>query len=300
MDNRDYYKILGVERTATDDEIKKAYRKLARKFHPDVNPNDKEAEKRFKELNEAYEVLSDADKRAKYDQFGSNFQAWQRAGGQPGFNWSDVGGGSRVEYEGSSDFTDFFSSFTNAFGSRPRDSYRQPIKGQDIERPVEVTLEEAYSGAEREITRGQRRKKIRIPPGTPDGKRIRFAGEGEPGYAGGPPGDLYLIVQVKEHPVYRRRADVDLEMDLPVPLYKAILGGQMEINTLSGKVKLRIQPGTQSGRLIRLVGRGMPTFSDPEKKGDLYAKVLIQVPSNLSDEERALFEQLATLRPEGD
>src|SRR5260221_9668363 len=198
MDYQDYYKILGVDRNAADKEIKKAYRKLARQYHPDMNPTDKNADKNFKQINEAYEVLSDADKRAKYDQLGSNYQAWQRNGGQGGFNWGDYTQGSayRTDYDASGpDFSDFFSSIFG--GGRARESYRQPIKGRDLGQPIEITLEEAFKGTERVLNRGGKKKTIRIPAGASDGTRIRVGGEGEAGHAGGTQGDCYLVVSGK-------------------------------------------------------------------------------------------------------
>jgi curved DNA-binding protein len=292
--DKDYYKTLGVERTATADDIKKAYRKLARKFHPDKNPGDKSAESRFKEINEAYEVLSDSDKRTRYDQLGSAYQ--QFGGGPGGFEWGDMNdAGTRVDF-GEGGFSDFFASIFGGRG-RTQESYRQPIKGRDLEQPIEITLDEAYHGAERILSRGNKRRTIRIPAGARDGTRIRLAGEGEPGYAGGQTGDLYLIVSVKAHPMYERRGD-DLYTDLKIDLYTSVLGGEVTVPTLGGEVKLRIQPGTQSGQLVRIKGRGMPLLKAPDQRGDMYARILVQVPTNLTGKELALFEQLATLRSE--
>lgn len=289
---QDYYKILGVSRSASAEEIKKAYRELARRYHPDRNPNNKEAEARFKQINEAYETLSDAEKRARYDQLGHQYHQWRS--GQ-GVNWSDLGGAggfSGFGTEGS--FADFLASI---FGSgRARESsFRQPIRGQDVEMPVELTLEEAYSGTERVITRGNRRRTVRIPAGTRDGMRVRVEGEGESGFGGGPNGDLYLVVSIKPHPIFEWRDD-DLYTDLKLPLYTAVLGGEVSVPTLNGEVKLRIPPETQSGRLFRISGRGMPRLKQPGEYGNLYARVLIQVPTNLTGEELALFEKLASLR----
>ncbi len=306
MDYHDYYKILGVDKNADEKEIKKAYRKLARQYHPDMNPGNKDSEKQFKEINEAYEVLSDADKRAKYDQLGANYQRYQQMGGQPGgFNWGDFAnsggynpstGAYRVEFnEGGGDFSDFFSTIFG--GGRTRETYKQPIRGRDLEQPIEITLEEAYKGTERVLNRGGKKRTIRIPPGAKDGTRIRVAGEGEAGYASGQSGDLFLVVSVKPHPVFERRDD-DLYTDLKVNLYTAVLGGEVHVPTLSGTVKVRIPAGTQSGKTIRISERGVPILKQPDKKGDLYARALVQVPTNLSSEERSLFEQLAALRPE--
>ncbi|PJF30790.1 MAG: molecular chaperone DnaJ [Candidatus Thermofonsia Clade 1 bacterium] len=289
---QDYYKILGVSRSASAEEIKKAYRNLARRYHPDRNPNNKEAEARFKQINEAYEVLSDAEKRARYDQLGRHYHQWRS--GQ-GVDWSDIGGtgGSFSGFGGEGSFADFLASIFG--GGRTRETYRQPIRGQDVEMPIELTLEEAYSGTERTITRGNRRRTVRIPAGTRDGMRVRVEGEGEAGYAGGPNGDLYLVVSIKPHPLFEWRDD-DLYTDLKLPLYTAVLGGEASVPTLNGEVKLRIPPGTQSGKLFRISGRGMPRLKQPGEYGNLYARVLIQVPTDLTGEELALFEKLASLR----
>jgi curved DNA-binding protein len=284
MEYQDYYKVLGVERTADAKTIKKAYRDLARKYHPDANPSDKTSEARFKQINEAYEVLSDADKRAKYDQLGPNYQR------QGGVNWGDYSGGN----PGADPFSDFFTSIFGA-GRQRETAYKQPIRGRDTEQPIEISLEEAYHGTDRVLNRGNKRRTIRIPAGSRDGTRIRVAGEGEPGYANGQPGDLFLVVNVKSHPIFERRED-DLYTDLKVELFTAVLGGEIVVPTLAGDVKLRIPPGTQSGRTFRLSERGMPLLRQGEEKGDLYARVLIQVPVNLTDEERELFQQLANLR----
>lgn len=286
----DYYKVLGVERNASAEEIRKAYRNLARKYHPDKNPGNKAAEARFKQINEAYEVLSDAEKRAKYDQLGTGYQQWQRMGGQGGVNWGDFGGFGNEGGLG--------DLFERIFGTRQRDTYKQPIRGRDLEQPIEITLEEAFHGTERVLNRGGKRRTIRIPPGARDGTRIRVAGEGEPGFANGQPGDLFLIVSIKPHPVYERRGD-DLYTELKIGLYTAVLGGEVVVPTLSGDVKLRIPPGTQSGQTFRISGRGMPLLKHPEEYGSLYARILVQVPTNLSGQELALFEQLAAIRPNG-
>jgi curved DNA-binding protein len=295
MEYRDYYKVLGVPRNADEKTIQKAFRKLARQYHPDLNPGDKEAEKQFKELNEAYEVLSDSDKRAKYDQLGSNYSQWQRSGSQGGFNWGEWSAPNSSNAYGGTDFSDFFSTIFG--GGRQRDPYKQPIRGRDLEQAIEITLEESYKGTERILNRGGKKKTVRIPAGATDGTRIRVSGEGESGYAGGTQGDLFLVVSVKTDPNFERHDD-DLYTDLKVNLYTSVLGGEVYVNTLSGSVKLRIPPGTQSGKTIRIAERGMPRLRHPDQRGDLYARVLIQVPTNLNDEERALFEQLASLRSE--
>jgi curved DNA-binding protein len=303
MEYQDYYKTLGVSRTATDKEIKKAYRDLARRFHPDKNPGDKESETKFKLINEAYEVLSDTQKRAKYDQLGSNYQRWEQNGGNAGnggnatnpagYNWGEYttsGGGARTD----TDFTDFFSTIFG--GGAPRQAgFRPPIRGGDLEQNVEISLEEAYRGAEREIKWQNQKRKFIIPKGAKDGTKIRLTGMGSPGAANGSAGDLYLIVQVGPHPLFERRGD-DLYYDLKLDFFTAMLGGDVTVPSLVGNpTKIRVQPGTQSGQIIRLSKRGMPILK-AEEFGVLYVKVLVQVPTDLTDEERELVQQWQALR----
>lgn len=310
MDYLDYYQILGVDRNSSAQDIRKAYRRLARQYHPDVNPGDTSAEEKFKQINEAYEVLSDEEKRRKYDQLGQSYQQWQRMGGQPGgFNWSDwtsQPGGFRVEFTDadlgdSGAFSDFFRSiFGGGMGQTQtgrRRASRQAIRGQDLELTAPITLEEAYHGTARMVQVGPRQLTVKIPPGAYEGARVRLRGQGDQGHAGGQSGDLDVIVQVLPHSTFRREGD-DLHFDLRVPLYTAVLGGEIQVPTLNGPVNLRIQPGTQSGQSVRLRGKGMPHLKDRQDgAGDLYAHVLVQVPTQLSAEERKLFETLRGLRP---
>jgi curved DNA-binding protein len=310
MDYPDYYKILGVDRNSSTKDIRKAYRRLARQYHPDVNPGDKSAEEKFKQINEAYEVLSDDEKRRKYDQLGSSYQQWQRMGGQPGgFDWSNWAsghpGGFRVEFTdadaGSGDlFSDFFRTiFGGGMGqSQPgrRRATRQAIRGQDLEVVAQITLEDAYHGTTRTIQVRSRQLNVKIPAGARDGTRVRLRGQGERGYAGGEPGDLDVIVKVLDHSLFQREGD-DLHLDLKVPLYTAVLGGNVQVSTLDTPVTLRIQPGTQSGQTVRLKGKGMPHLRQKGAYGDLYAHILVQVPTDLSKEEKKLFENLRALRP---
>jgi curved DNA-binding protein len=300
MAQQDYYKTLGVERTADANAIKKAYRRLARQYHPDVNPG-KDAEQNFRDINEAYEVLSDPDKRAKYDQFGPNFAQYQTGRSGSGFDWSgwasDLGGSGNTNTSGGN-YRVFEDDFIgNIFSGNRGRTPKTPIRGRDVEQPIEVTLEEAHNGTTRVLRRGEKQTKIRIPAGARKDTKIRVAGEGEPGVAGGLPGDLFLVVSLKDHPIFKVRDNhIDLETDLKVDFYRALLGGEVSVPTLTGDVKLRIPEGTQSGKMLRVGKRGMPMLNVPDTYGDLYARVLIQVPTGLTEEERQLFERLASLR----
>ncbi len=310
MEYKDYYKVLGVERTASGDEIKRAYRKLARKYHPDVNPGDKNAERRFKEINEAQEVLTDAEKRKKYDQLGSQWQQWQQSGGAPtDFDWSQwyAGGapggqgGPRPDYPdlnelfGQGGASDFFESLFAGMGRRAggRSRPRATQRGEDYEQPVEITLEEAFSGTARLLQIGERRLEVKIPAGVKTGSRVRIAGEGAPGNAGS--GDLFLKISVLPHAIFERKEN-DLYGEADVDLYIAILGGEIKVTTLTGVLAVRIPPEMQSGRALRLAGQGMPVPGKPKERGDLYVKVRVKLPTGLSDEERALFRDLARRR----
>ncbi len=289
---KDYYQTLGVKRDATEKEIKSAFRRLAKKYHPDANPNDPSAESKFKEINEAYEVLSDAEKRAMYDRYGTATPgAW--GNGQP-----DVRTYTHVDV-GDSPFADILESLFGGFGrSRTRGSdfggfAGVRTRGQDIEQPVIISLREAYAGSTRLITRGDRTVKVNIPRGAATGTRVRLAGEGAPGLGGGPSGDLYLIVEVEPDPRFERKGD-DLHTEVKVDMFTALLGGEIEVPTLDRPVRLKIPAGTQSGRKFRLAGKGMPVLRQPDQYGDLYARVLITIPENLTPEARRLVEQLKT------
>lgn len=324
MASKDYYSILGVGRNASDKEIKQAYRKLARQYHPDVNPGDKAAEEKFKAINEAYEVLSDPEKRRKYNQFGDQWQyadQFAKAGRQQAPSWDFSHGGTSYHFG----TDDLGSLFSDLFGASTRGRRVRPRRGRDIEYPVETTLEEAYHGATRTIAlqtsepctvckgtgqiqnvscatcRGAgvvssvKRLEVKIPAGVKDGSRVRIAGKGEPSYSGGASGDLYLVVSVRPHKLFERRGD-DLYVDVAVPLTVAMLGGEVQVPTPKGtKLALRIPPETQNGRAFRLVGQGMPHLGN-SSRGDLFAKVSIVLPTSLSPKEKELFEQLAKLR----
>jgi curved DNA-binding protein len=322
MDYKDYYKILGIDRGATDDEIKRAYRKLARQLHPDVNPGDKTAEARFKDINEAYQVLGDPEKRTKYDRLGSSWQQWQRSGHDPGgFDWSQwfspggsrrgTPGGVHVEFGdindilggGAGGFSDFFNALFGggmpgvgrAPAGHPR-TYRRPGRGQNLEQAIEITLEEAYRGTTRTLERDGTRLQAKIPPGAKTGTRIRLAGQGAPvpSQGGGRSGDLYLRITVKPHLRFTRQGD-DLHLEAEIDLYTAVLGGEAVVETLEGDIQLKIPAGTQSGQQFRLRGKGMPRLRDGGV-GDLYVRVKPRIPRNLSDRERELYQELARLR----
>jgi curved DNA-binding protein len=308
MEYKDYYKILGVDKRASEREIKQAYRKLARQYHPDMNPGDKQAEERFKAINEAHEALSDPEKRRKYDQLGAQYYHWQQQGGDPrGFDWSQWstgqpgGGGVHVEYGdlgdlfGGGSFSDFFQAIFGGMEGQPRSGRRGRQKGRDYEQPVEISLEEAARGTQRLLSADGERITVKVPPGVRTGSKVRVASKGGSGIGGGPAGDLYLKVTVAQHPVFERKGN-DLYCEVAVDLYTAVLGGEAEIPTLDGKVRLKVPAGSQGGRTFRLGGKGMPHLRDPQKRGDLYAQIRIVVPRNLSEKERALFEQLAGLR----
>jgi curved DNA-binding protein len=316
MEYKDYYKILGVSKTATEKEIKQAYRRLARKYHPDVNPNNKAAQEKFKEINEANDVLSDREKRRKYDTLGANWQQYeqyQRAGGQGPFQWggqgtqyrtvtpeefeSIFGGMGGGDFGGFSDFfrTFFGGGFGGATGARTQ---TRPRRGQDIEQEIVISLDEAYRGATRLVDKDGRRLEIKIPAGVKTGSKIRYAGEGMPGNGGGSAGDLYLRVQVAPHPNLERQGD-DLHTELPVDLYTALLGGEAKVTTLKGQLALKIPAETQSGKVFRLAGQGMPKLNDHNSFGDLYAKVRVVLPEHLTPEEHDLVEKLAAMRRSG-
>ncbi|MFC1994451.1 DnaJ C-terminal domain-containing protein [Chloroflexota bacterium] len=317
MASTDFYKVLGMNRNATEKEIKQAYRKLARKYHPDVNPGDISAESKFKEITQAYEVLSDPKKRKDYNQFGENWQyaeQFTKAGGQPrGFAREGIRFDFGDSNEGSG--TIFDSIFRDIGGS----TGRRPRRGQDLEYAVEVSLAEAYRGTSRMletqstepcpsckgkgcvVCAGQgvvarpRRIEAKIPPGVKDGSKVRIAGEGSAGYSGSSRGDLYLIVSVKPNNRFQRLGN-DLHVEMPLPVLDAILGSETEVPTLDGKkLLLKVPPETQNGKAFRLANQGMPKLSSTAK-GDLLAKVKVVLPTSLSKEEMELFQKLRDIR----
>lgn len=318
MARRDYYDVLGVSRSASEKEIRQAYRKLARQYHPDLNPNDKQAESRFKEIGQAYEVLSDADKRKLYDRWGPDFEKYEQArkagagaGASAGgagpfgsgpFTWTTgTGGFGGAGGTGTIDDENLGSLFDQILGGMGRGAGRRsgPQRGEDYDHPTALTLEEAFSGTTRRIqitpaSGPPQTIEATIPPGVSEGQRVRIAGKGGPGINGGPNGDLYLVISVRPHPRFTREGD-DLTVPVDVPLYTAVLGGEVLVPTLKGgRLALRIGPETENGQRIRLAGQGMPTSSGA--RGDLYAEVRIVTPKGLNDRERELFQELAAQR----
>jgi DnaJ-class molecular chaperone len=326
MTGRDYYQILGVGRNASEKDIKQAYRRLARKHHPDLNPNDKSAEARFKEINAAYEVLSNPEKRKKYDEFGEQWEhadQFAEAGRQGRVRWDFGKGGTTFQYGDLSEFGDIFANLFGDSGTGPG-MRRGPQRGQDVESPIEVTLEEAYRGSTRVIhlesqelctacggtgrvgnrvcamcggagaKATPRRLEVKIPAGVKDGSRIRIGGEGGAGRGKGDRGDLYLVVRILTHKLFERRGD-DLYIDVSVPLATAVLGGEVMVPSLNGKLSLKIPPETQNSRVFRLAEKGMPRLGGAGR-GSMFAKVKVVLPTGLSDEERRLFERLRSLR----
>ena len=290
MEYKDYYKILGVAKTATDKEIKAAYRKLARKHHPDVNAGNKEAEARFKDIGEAYEVLGDKEKRKQYDELGANWKAYSR-GGPQGQPWP--GGGARIDFEdlgGAGGFSDFFRTFFSGGGGGFGEEAFAPAS--DAEGEVELTLAEVCRGTTREVTVGgtRRRVEVKIPPGVREGSRVRVAGEGGRG-AGGRRGDLYLRVRVAPDPTFERKGD-DLQTTLRAPLTAAVLGGEGQVPTLEGSVGIKIPAGTPAGQVFRLRGHGLPKLGTPGERGDLLATLAVELPRTVTDRQRELFEEL--------
>ena len=328
MAGKNYYDLLGIKKNATEKEVKQAYRKLARKYHPDVNPGDKSSEAKFKEINEAYEVLSDKENRKKYDKYGDNWQhaeQFEQAAKQQGQYWDFApggGGSSSFSFSGG-DAGDLEGIFEGLFGGGRGGSFRRqarPRRGQDLESAVEVTLEEAYNGTTRTISlqsgepcatckgtgyiqnvpcsvcRGSgvaasiKRLEVKIPAGVQNGSRVRIAGKGQPGSSGGPNGDLFLKVSVRPHTQFERHGD-NLHVNVSVPLKDALLGGEVQVPTPKGKLALKIPAETQNGKVFRLTGQGMPHLGKATR-GDLLAKVNVVLPTKLTEKEKEFFRHL--------
>jgi curved DNA-binding protein len=314
MDYKDYYEILGVPPNAELKVIKQTYRQLARKLHPDVNPGNKEAEEKFKTINEAYQVLSDAEQRKKYDELRAQYQQWQQTGGrQQEFDWQNwsaqPGKGVHVQYASPEDMGDLFGSaspysdfFTNIFGQahrsgggNRRSTSPSPRRGRDVEYEVDLTLDEAFHGAERLLEIDGHRIKAGIPPGVHTGSRVRLASQGEPGFYNGPAGDLYLIVHILPNETFEREGD-NLYLDVPVDIFTAIVGGEIRIPSLERPLILTIPPRTNANRSFRLRGKGMPHLGDPKRRGDLFALVRLVLPDSLSDQEVKSIHEMASAR----
>lgn len=300
MEYKDYYKVLGVERKASTDDIRKAYRKLAMQYHPDKNPGDKKSEEKFKEINEAYQVLSDDQKRARYDQLGSAYSNFRTSGGRPGdFQWDDwfqqQGAGQRSYgnaedvFGGAGGFSDFFRSI---FGEAVRSSARNQAaqqQQQGYQQDVEISFQEAYEGTTRQLQSSDRKLQVRIPAGVKTGSKVRVAGAGPEGL------DLYLVVKVTDENRFERDGQ-DLTTTSALSIFTLILGGETEVETPTGKVKLSIPAGTQTDQVFRLAGRGMPYIKDPKTKGDLFVKLKVQIPKYLSSKQRELIEEASRIK----
>jgi len=296
MEFIDYYKILGIDKNASDDDIKKAYRKLARKHHPDLNPNDKEANKKFQQINEANEVLSDPEKRKKYDQYGKDWQHADQFEQSRQQRSSNAAGDSGYSFSGDfndSDFSDFFSAMFGQQAGRER-SRQTAFRGNDYQAELHVQLKDAFSTHKQTITLDEKNIRITIPAGVEDGQKIKLAGFGSPGIHGGPKGDLYITFIISQDPRYLRKGN-DIYINEPLDLYTALLGGEKIVDTLSGPLKVTIKPETPNGSRIRLKGKGFPVYKKEGEFGDLYIKWDIKLPTNLSDEQKALFKKLSTM-----
>jgi curved DNA-binding protein len=302
MEYKDYYKILGVDRSASADDVRRAYRKLALQHHPDRNPGDKHAEERFKDINEAYQVLSDPQKRGRYDQLGSAYSDWQHGGGSPGdFDWSQwftgqpgAPGGVHVEYGNMDDlfgqgvFSDFFRSIFGGMGGAQTSTRTR--RAPAYQQPITISLEEAYRGTTRSFDSDGRQLTVRIPAGVKTGSKVRAAGAAPEGV------DLYLIVEVSDDARFERQGD-DLRTSATIDVFTAALGGEAPVQTLEGEVTLKIPAGTQPEQVFRLAGRGMPRLRSPQSKGDLFVRIKVRVPKDLTSKQRELLEQAARLRP---
>ena len=301
----DYYTILGVDKNATQEDIKKAYRKLARKLHPDLNPNDKEAEIKFKELNEANEVLSNTENRTKYDKYGEHWkhgeeyekaqQQQQRQYQSQGQGGSFGGGFSGADFSEGEDFSEFFQSMFGGagggFGRSSRGSASGKFKGQDIHAELNLSLRDAATTHPQTFEINGKKVRITIPAGVYDGQQIKLKGHGEPGFNGGPNGDLYITFTIPADPDFERAGD-DLKTKVKIDLYTAVLGGDVQVNTLNGSVNLKVKPGTQNGTTVRLKGKGFPVYKKEGQSGDLFVTYEVKLPTDLTDKQKELFEQL--------
>lgn len=297
----DYYKTLGINKSASTDEVKKAYRKLARKYHPDINPNDKEAQKKFQEINEANEVLSDPDKRKKYDEYGENWkhaEEFEKAKQNQGTYGNTGGGSGSYSYSGSygdEDFSDFFNSMFGGMGGRGSGNRRSTkYRGQDYSSELRINLRDAAKTHYQTIEVNGKKLRITVPAGISDGQVIKLKGHGGPGQNAGPNGDLYITFVIPEDSHFKR-VENDLYKTVELDLYSAVLGGEIMVDTLDGKVKLKVSPGTQNNTKIRLKGKGFPVYKKENVFGDLFIQYSIRIPTQLSEKQKQLFEELAKM-----
>jgi curved DNA-binding protein len=297
MEYVDYYKILGLDKGASAEDVKKAYRKLARKYHPDVNPNNKEAHKRFQEINEANEVLSDPEKRKKYDQYGKDWkhaEEFEKARQQQQRQRTYSGGGEEYFGGDEGNFSDFFESLFGGMGAKGA-RRETKFRGQDFQAELHLSLREAYTTHQRTITLDGKNIRFTIPAGVEDGQKIRLKGHGAPGRNGGPNGDLYITFVIQDESQFKRLGN-DLYTTAEIDLYVAVLGGETTVDTLSGKLKLKVPPGTQNDTRTRVKGKGFPVYKKEGEFGDLYITYKIKIPTNLSEKEKQLFTELSKLR----
>jgi len=308
----DYYKILGIDKTATQDDIKKAYRKLARKYHPDLNPNDKEANKQFQQINEANEALSDPEKRKKYDEYGEHWkhadqfeqqkqsqgqqQAYQGAGNP--FSGSSSRGYTADDFSGAGfeggDFSEFFESMFGSAGGRGQSRAQAKYKGHDYQAELKLNLLDAYTTHKQTLTVNGKNLRITIPAGIADGQVIKLSGQGGPGQNGGPNGDLYITFSIAAHPVFKRLND-DIYINKEIDLYTAVLGGEVMVDTPDTKVKLKVSAGTQNGTKVRLKNKGFPVYKKEGHFGNLFVTYIVKVPTELTEKQKQLFEELQKL-----
>ena len=298
MEYKDYYKILGVEKSAKPDQIRKAFRDLAKKYHPDKNPNNKSAEEKFKQINEAYEVLKDSEKKKRYDELGDSWKSYANNGGsQSDFDWNQWSNQSSQQSSSGGDFSDFFETvFGGGFAGRStRSRSNRSLRGEDMQATMEVNLEEVLKGSQRLVNIGRQTIKLNIKPGVRNEQLLRMKGKGSPGVNGGEPGDLLISIRVLKHPVFEVKAN-DLYTDLFIDVLTAILGGKVTLNTLDKPVSISIPPGTDSGKTLRLKGAGIPEYGLPDKRGELFVRILVRVPKTLSTKERELYQELMNIK----
>jgi curved DNA-binding protein len=295
MDFIDYYKVLGIDKNASEKDIKTAYRKLARKYHPDLNPNDKDAKRKFQEINEANEVLSDSEKRKKYDQYGKDWQHAEQFE-KAGYNQKQSSGSRQTTSSDSfgSDFSDFFEFMFGGTGDQRTRSRQVKFRGEDYTAELHLDLADAFKTHKQTLTVNGHNIRITVPAGIENGQTIKIPGHGGPGISGGPNGDLYITFKITNHPTFRRSGN-DLFAKVEINLYTAVLGGEITVDTLSGKVKLKVKPETQNESKVKLKGKGFPVYKREGEYGDLYITYSVKIPTNLTEEQKKLFHELSEL-----